>query len=607
IEPTLNQPANDTYFSLQYPFSWYNGTDYDSDTVYYILQIGDVSFTEPVTYLSSNIQESSDPTTHSVSGVAEGNYSWRVLSSDLTINSSFTDPRVVAIDSTAPNLTLVSPIEKFLNVSASDTEKEIIFYFDVVESNPLENCTFNLNDTAEPVVNQTLTHINQTENNFTVTLAFGGYNWSINCTDIANNVNTTEAVLSFVAYENFRDKGRTTNFSALDDPTNVSTLVLEDPEYGVINFTDVELGLGAGVNIDSYVSIALNNIIIDGTGVPALNTVANLTLFNLTTTDSYILKDGANCSDACTVIDSTPATYTFSIASAGSYTTAGVPIPPTPPPTPTGGSGGGGGTKALTKSSSFSSEPGQFVLQMKKGAVFFEKMSLVNTGDMALVFDLSHNLGGHVSFLENHFRLEPDEDKRFSVSFSAGDPGIHTGKIVVTAGGLQKVIPVTLEVSSERVLVDAKLEVLPGYAELKPGSPLKAQVTLFNTAQKSVPLVVTYVIKDLDGNIVAEETETFDMLDKKSFVKDFDTSNLKAGQYVTGMNVRYLDSFATSSARFEVKGEPVKKPFIEFKLKWQHVVVIVSLFILITLLKLRSINFRRAIDRKKRELKKYGK
>lgn len=608
--PVLNLPANDTYFSLQYAFEWFNSTDYDQNTVYYLLYIGDDDF-DPLTNYSDNIIESSDPTSFFVTSVdvPDGNYSWKVLSSDLTTNSSFTDPRVVSLDSTPPSMTLTSPDYKFVEVSSTTTDQEIILHFNISDLN-LENCTLGLNDTDVPSINQTLTFINQTENNFTVTLAFGGYNWTINCTDIANNINTTgDTSFTFVKYDNFIGKGRTTNFSALENPANVTDLVIENPEYGVINFTGVDLDLRTAMDLDSYVLISQNSITINSAGVPSLNTVANLTLFNLTTTDTYILKNSANCSDECTVIDSTPATYTFSITGAGAYTTAGVPLPPVPPPTPSGGQGGG--TKALTKRSSLSlSSPGQaelrqFTKQMKKGATFFEKIKIVNTGDLLLLVILTHNMGDYLSLSQEQVRVEPGEEKTVNVKFSALDTGIHVGNIVVTAGDIQKIIPVTLEVSSERVLVDAKMEVLPEYTELKLGDPLKAQITLFNTAKKGVPIVVTYVIKDLEGNIVLEESETFDMPDKKSFTKTFDTSKLKAGQYVTGMNVRYLDSFATSSARFEVMSEPVKKPFFEFK--WYYVIIIVSLFILITLLKISSANFRSLLRKKKRELKHYEK
>ncbi|MDP2906959.1 MAG: LamG domain-containing protein [Nanoarchaeota archaeon] len=610
--PVLNMPPNDTYFSLQHALEWFNSTDYDlGDTLYYLLYIGDDDF-NPLTNYNDNIIESSDPTSFFVSpvDVPDGNYSWKVLSTDLTTNSSFTDSRVVSLDSTAPNLTLTSPDYKFVEVSSTTAEQEITLYFNISDLN-LENCTLGLNDTDVPSINQTLTFINQTENNFTITLAFGGYNWTINCTDIANNINTTgDTAFTFVKYNNFIGKGRTTNLSALENPANVTDLVIENPEYGVVNFTGLDLDLRTAMDLDYYVSISQNQIVINSTGVPSLNTAANLTLFNLTTTDAYILKNSANCSDECTVIDSTPATYTFSITGAGTYTTAGVLIPPTTTPVGTGGVGRGD-VRALTKRSSFSlSRPGQaelrqFTMQMKKGATFFEKIKIVNTGDLLLLVSLTHNMEDYLSLSQEQFRVEPGEEKTVNVKFSALDTGIQVGNIVVTAGNIQKIIPVTLEVSSERVLVDAKMEVLPEYTELKSGDSLKAQVTLFNTGKKDVPVVVTYVIKDLEGNIVLEESETFDMSDKKSFIKTFDTSKLKAGQYVTGMNVRYLDSFSTSSARFEVKGASVKKPLFEFK--WYYVIIIVSLFILVTLLKISSSNMVRLLRKKKRELKRYEK
>jgi len=617
IPPTLNLPDNDTYFSLQYAFRWYNGTDYDKeDNLYYLLYIGNDTETgdfDPLTNYSDNIIESSDPTSFFVSpvDVPDGNYSWKVLSTDLTANSSFTTPRTVFIDSTAPDLTMISPVDKFLVMNSSEGEKEVTFYFNVEEASHLENCTLNLNATGEPVISQTNHTISQIENSFTETLAFGGYNWTINCTDIANNVNSTGTVLSFVHYGQFESadgngisKGNTTNFSAIEDPTNIPELVIEDPSYGRINFTNIDIA--SGVNL-SCVIINSSSIQIDDVCMPVLDVSANVTFFNIEVGDPYVQKDGGNCTD-CIIIDDTPTNYAFSIPNAGIYTIAGIP------PVviiPAAGGGEGGGVKALTKRSSFSlSSPGraelrQFTIQMKRGATFFEKLKILNTGDLLLIVSLSHNMGDYLSLSENQVRVGVGEEKVVNIKFSALDPGIHVGSIIISAGDIQKIVPVTLEVSSERVLVDAKMEVLPEYTELKSGDSLKAQVTLFNTANKQVPVVVTYIIKDLEGNIVWEESETFDMLDKKSFVKTFDTSNLKAGQYVTGMNVRYLDSFATSSARFEILPEPETRPL--FRFRWYYVIIIVSLFILVTLLKIRSTNFGSLLRKKQRELKRYEK
>ena len=610
--PILNLPSNNSYVSLPYSFSWNNVTDYDKeDIIYYVLQIDDnLAFTEPVTYYNGSILETSSPTLDSITSVNDGNYSWRVLSFDLDANSSFSEQRTVTIDSSAPDLILTSNHYTFLNVSSTE-DKNVTFYFNVSESNHLENCTFNINSTANPSINETISTINQTENNFTIPLAFGGYNWSINCTDMLNNINTTgKTRLSFVIHETFEGKGRTSNFSEIADPSNISNLTIENPEYGVINFTGTDIDLSTGIDLDSYVSISSNEIKIDASGVPQLNKSANLTLFNLSMTDIYVVKDNANCTE-CRIIDSSSARYRFSIESGGTYITSGVPIPPTPPPAPTGGSGGGGGTKTLTKTESFKLDnweysADQFVLQMKRNAPAFKKIKIKNTGDLILNFDIDHNLGSHLTISPKNFKLVSDDEKIINADFYAGEPGIHTGKIIITTQGVQKVIPVTLEVRSEKVMVDAKLDLLPEYLEIDQGNPLKVQITMFNTADTKVPVVVTYLLKDLDGNIIAEETETFDILDKKSFIKTFNTDGLKSGSYITGMNVRYGDSFATSSARFNIKEEITTKRF-SFEFKWYYVIIVLSLFILIMLLKLQGKNLDKLIRNKRRHLKKYEK
>lgn len=93
--PGLNAPLNNSYLDGG-SLNWSNSTDADGDTIYYYLEVDDNSDFSSVTYVNSSVTEAdldnNGLTIDTPSGLSdEGIYYWRVLATDKTINSSWTN------------------------------------------------------------------------------------------------------------------------------------------------------------------------------------------------------------------------------------------------------------------------------------------------------------------------------------------------------------------------------------------------------------------------------------------------------------------------------------------------------------------------------------
>ncbi len=251
---------------------------------------------------------------------------------------------------------------------------------------------------------------------------------------------------------------------------------------------------------------------------------------------------------------------------------------PTPEPTPSpggttgGGGGGGGGGGALPNvtvpheepkiTKDFSVSPGAIKEHIALGAAKTDTIKIKNKGDGKLEFNLNVLTVNDFVFLsEGSFSLEAGEEKTVEVNIIGKKLGSYFGEIEVESGGLKKSIGIVVEVESELVLFDAKIDIPPDYKEVKAGGELRAQITLLNVGPpRKVDVTTTFLIKDRRGNILYEESETFAVEKQTSFVKSFRVpGSLQPDDYLAIVEVRYENSFAVSSELFKVVG---REPFL---------------------------------------------
>lgn len=222
------------------------------------------------------------------------------------------------------------------------------------------------------------------------------------------------------------------------------------------------------------------------------------------------------------------------------------------------GSPGGGGViveKVEEPVKDFSVSPISIKEQLALGAEKTRTIAIKNIGNTALSFNLNVvTVGNFVSFSENSFSLAPGQEKSITAKIIGRQLGSYFGAIEVVGDGIKKSVDIVIEVESEQVLFDAKIDIPSAYREVEAGGELKAQITLLNVGPpRKVDVTTTYIIKDRAGNVVYEASETFAVEKQKSFVKSFSIpKNLKPGDYLVIIEVRYENSFAVSSELFRV-------------------------------------------------------
>jgi len=194
-------------------------------------------------------------------------------------------------DSQKPSINIISPAN-----NAGDNGNTTTFSYNVTDESSISNCELILNGISQDTDNSIT---KDTTQGFSLSsLSQGTYNWNLNCTDINGNQNSSETrVLTIIPSYEFT--GQTTDLSQVDIE-DIANLLLEEPVYGLINFSET-INLSGGANINQYVTITNNSINIDSENIPQLNKSARLTLYNLDLDNPIILKDGFPCDD-CSII-----------------------------------------------------------------------------------------------------------------------------------------------------------------------------------------------------------------------------------------------------------------------------------------------------------------
>ena len=222
-----------------------------------------------------------------------------------------------------------------------------------------------------------------------------------------------------------------------------------------------------------------------------------------------------------------------------------------------GGSGGGFFTKQIEEKN-FTISPSLIKEQLALGGSKIRTIMIRNTGNTALNFSLGVAAVNDFIFLsETSFSLNAGEEKTIEANIIGKKLGSYAGEIEVSGDEIKKSISIVVEVESEQVLLDVKIDIPSGYKKIVPGDELKAQTTLFNIAgPKKVNVLLNYFIKDLKGNIIIEQSETITVEDQLSFTKSFIIpKDAKRGLYLASVEAIYANSFAVSSELFEIVGE----------------------------------------------------
>lgn len=217
---------------------------------------------------------------------------------------------------TAPIVNLVYPLNK------GDTDGNITFIYNVSAVLDIMNCSLIFENTLNQT-NSTPIFVDTSENFTLSNLDIGKYSWRINCTDYGNNRSTSSiGYFAIIGASSF--SGNTTDLTQVEDISNITNFVIEEPTYGRINFTE-SVNLSDGADLDAIINISSNRIEINSTAFPGLNKSARLSLYSLTYTNPRVLKDGTLCLD-CTEISYSGGTLIFDVNSFSVYSTEESPV-----------------------------------------------------------------------------------------------------------------------------------------------------------------------------------------------------------------------------------------------------------------------------------------
>ncbi|PIO08471.1 hypothetical protein COU59_01545 [Candidatus Pacearchaeota archaeon CG10_big_fil_rev_8_21_14_0_10_34_12] len=240
--------------------------------------------------------------------------------------------------------------------------------------------------------------------------------------------------------------------------------------------------------------------------------------------------------------------------------------------TTTGGSGGGGGGGGGTIGTSITPNdliitPPEVSMTTIQGVEEIRELAIRNVGSSTLPVLLSvsgEEIKDVISLSTERFVINPNSVMIIEITIKNDNKDLILGKIIVGSSTFVKEVPVVLSTKSDNFLFDTSVFLSDKFRKIKPGSQLTGQFNLkeINTDEK-VDVVARYTIKDFEGNLYYEDSETYFVQGEKEYTKDFPTQSLPEGKYVIGFEVTYPGAFAVSSATFDVQSTAIK---LEYKI-----------------------------------------
>ncbi len=394
----------------------------------------------------------------------------------------------------------------------------------------------------------------------------------------ANVTFTVNLSLFAVLYNEYAGstRGSSTDFnkSSYEDLQNLSGVILENTDWGKIEFNEVINSTNDSIpsdnllDLDTNTNISENRTELNSAALPNFNKSATLYLYNLTFSEPRILRDGEVCPDTiCTEIDYSGGTLIFNVTQFTIYSAEESPEePPEEEPTPPGRRAGG--------VKSFSVNINEISVKLKQGEIETRDVVIRNNVNRQLNITISsQKIGNFILIRDSMITLAPGESKSISIDFIArinDTPDLYLGKIKIKEDGTKEEILVILEIESKDILLDAYVEIPSTSKRVLPGEDLLAEIMIFNlgASRTAREIRIEYKIRDLDGNDIFEEHEIITIETQADFIKRIHIpENTEYGDYILYVRAIYNGEVASASARFEVVKSKVtlgEKIFIAF-------------------------------------------
>ncbi len=262
--------------------------------------------------------------------------------------------------------------------------------------------------------------------------------------------------------------------------------------------------------------------------------------------------------------------------------------------TGSGAGGGGGGGVDQTTTRDFDVIPSEINIVAIAGEAINRDLIIKNIGKSNLTLNAEVSGISDMASLDNIlFRLKPGEERTINLKIKIPESGVYAGKIVFGSGNIRKEVLVLINVRSEKKLFDVSISLPESNKLILIGDNLNAFVSLTQVGPPTrLDVTARYIIKDFNGNLITKSEDTFSVYQAKSFIKEFDTSNLPEGDYVVGIELVYPGGFASSSAHFVV----YKRKALNYR-----IIILGVLFILAVIAIIYAIlKYKRAENNRKR-------
>jgi hypothetical protein len=492
---------------------------------------------------------------------------------------------LTAEEAAPPRITIVSPANMTYNSAIS---------FNTSSNEPLGSCKYTLNSWA---ANTTMSGFNSTYYYNTTTVSSdGAYTARFWCSDIYGIVNSTESIaftvdtippnitINLPTNTTYSNSTITINITNSSDANtvwwnngtnnqtyaNMTTQSFSEGNHTIIAYANDSSNNINRTNITFTVDTTPPSVtIISPVGATSTNTTITINITNSSDANTVWWSNGTNnqtytnvttgvfsignhmitayANDSFNNINQTSVTFTVSSPSGETITTS---------------SGGDGGALPEKKAKiNLSSK----IISLKGtvGLLSHEELAITSTDNKEQTIVLSlQNMEGIIRFNKTKFTIKPAETLRLKYDvIPPNEPGVYTGKILISSGsGKAEEIEFILNVQSYRNLFDVFVNITNESKTISSDEALVAQIILvqFGSNEKT-DVTINYYIKDFNGTLYFNESETIMVFTEKTYKKEFRPQWLQPGNYVLGIEAVYPGGVATASSQFNIE-----KPIIGF-------------------------------------------
>lgn len=209
----------------------------------------------------------------------------------------------------------------------------------------------------------------------------------------------------------------------------------------------------------------------------------------------------------------------------------------------------------------FSIDKKELKISLSPGEKANQTIIIKNTGErvIKITIFIPPVLEKFITLSKDSFFIKLEEEEKIQVNFNIPETAefnVHIGNILIRGLGIEKALPTTLEIESKDSLFDVILTIPPELKVIAPGKNIIANLKITDIGNAGlVNVTIKTVIKDFEGNIIAEKQEIISINQILEFNQTLEIpSNTKAGKYILYSIVTYDEKSATSSQEFEITG-----------------------------------------------------